>query len=694
MFKQVSCEIDGKIISIETGKMAKQANGSVVVKQGDTHVLATVCASKNAREGIDFMPLSVEYRERQYAAGMIPGGFFKREGRPTEKEILSSRLIDRPLRPLFPTGYCNEVQVFAYVISFDQQHDGDILGIIGSSAAMAISDIPHEAPFAAMRIGKVGSDFIFNPTLAEREESEMDIIVAGTGEDMFMIEGHAFEVSEDTLLAAFDFAKPRLAQITEMQKELMKAVGKEKIVFEAPEKPEEFIKLVQDKAREELTNIVGSDEAKQVRSSRIDELKESIKASFIEEDEEKYEELLPKVGGIVKDLLKELIRIRILDERKRLDGRAPEEIREITCEVGVLPRAHGSALFTRGETQALCVTTLGTKLDEQMIENLEGESWKSFMLHYNFPPFSVGETRPARGPGRREIGHGHLAETSLTSVIPAEESFPYTLRIVSDIMESNGSSSQATICGGSLAMMDAGVPIKAPVAGIANGLIKEGDRYVVLSDISGEEDHFGDMDFKIAGTKDGITAFQMDIKIPGISIDIMKDAMQQSLKGRLHILDKMNEALATPRTELSAYAPRIETVFIPKDKIGELIGPGGKNIRQLQEDTGTKIAIDDDGRVVIASVNADGVQKCLNYIQMMSKVPELNEVYEGTVRSIMPYGAFVEIIPGTDGLLHISEIEPRRIDKVEDVLELNQKIQVKIIGLEGGKIKLSRKALL
>ncbi len=692
--KHVQCEIDGKTIVIETQKVAKQANGSVVVKMGDTHVLTTVCASREAREGIDFMPLSVEYRERAYAAGMIPGGFFKREGRPTEKEILSSRLIDRPLRPLFPEGYHNEVQVFAWVISFDQLFDGDVLGILGSSAAMAISDVPHGAPFAGMRIGKIAGEYIFNPTVQERESSDMDIIVAGTGEDIFMVEGHAFEVSEEDIIGALEFAKPRLAKLTDIQKELMEIAGKEKIAFEPPEKPEDFIKNVQDKARNRIIEIIETAETKQDRNTRLDELKAELKEGFLEENEEEYSELVPRIGGIVKDLIRDIMRARILKEGKRMDGRAPKDIREITCEVGVLPRAHGSALFTRGETQALAATTLGTKLDEQMIENLEGESWKSFMLHYNFPPFSVGETRPARGPGRREIGHGHLAETALSSIIPDEESFPYTLRVVSDVLESNGSSSQATICAGSLSMMDAGVPIKEAVAGIANGLITDGDSYVVLSDISGEEDHYGDMDFKIAGTAEGITAFQMDIKVPGISIEIMKDAMVQSLEGRKHILGKMAEALDKPRSELSAYAPRIETVFIPKDKIGELIGPGGKNIRALQEDTGTKISIDDDGRVVIASVNADGVEKALNHIEMMSAVPEMDKVYEGTVRSIMPYGAFVEILPGTDGLLHISEIAKERIGKVEDVLSMNEKIKVKVIGLEGGKIKLSRKVLL
>ncbi|MFP4458491.1 MAG: polyribonucleotide nucleotidyltransferase [Candidatus Zixiibacteriota bacterium] len=689
--KKVEVNVDGKPIIIETGLMARQANGSVIIQQGETKVLVTICGSKEPREGLNFLPLSVEYREKAYAAGMIPGGFFKREGRPSEKEILSSRLIDRPLRPLFPKGYRNEVQVFAWVISFDQQFDGDVLGILGSSAAIAISDIPYEGkPYAAIRVGKIGSEYVFNPTVLERDESSMDIIVAGNGDDITMVEGHGAEITEDELIGALEFAKPRLKELSEVQNELIEACGKEKFEWEAEEENTEFIEKVREMAKDGISEVIENAKDKEERSSGFKKVKDTIKLEL----EEKYEDEIDNIGDIFTEYLKEIIRDRILKDKVRIDGRSPEEIRNIDIDVSVIPRAHGSALFTRGETQSLTATTLGTKLDEQMIDNLEGESWKSFMLHYNFPPFSVGEVRPARGPGRREIGHGHLAETALTSVIPTEDAFPYTVRIVSDILESNGSSSQATICAGSLALMDAGVPIKTHVAGIANGLVKSGDDYVVLTDILGEEDHYGDMDFKIAGTKDGITAFQMDIKINGLSLGIMKDAIEQAREARIFILNKMNETIDKPRTNLSRYAPRIHTLYIPTDKIGELIGPSGKNIRGLQEETGTKISIDDDGKVVVASVNADGIDQAIKHIEGLSAEPELDKTYLGTVKTIMPYGAFVEILPGTDGLLHISEIDKKRIDKVEDVMNVGDKVEVKVIGLDRGKIRLSRKVLL
>lgn len=682
-------EIEGRPLIIETGKIAEQANGSVVVRMGDTMVLCAVTAALRPKEGRDFFPLTVEYRERTYAAGLIPGGFFKREGRPTEKEVLSSRLIDRPIRPLFPDDFMNEVQVFAQVISFDQENDGDVLGMVGSAAALSISDIPWNGPFGAIRIGKIGDNYIANPTLAQREESSMDMVIAGNADDIVMVEGHTKEISEQELLGALEFAKPILGKITDFIKLIANEIGKPDMEYSPLAPDEVFVSRVTEMAGDKLKDIITIKDKKERRNA-LAELKENISETLSEE----FPDDITYIGEIVENVAKQEMRRKVIEQSVRLDGRAPGDIRPITVEVGLLPRAHGSALFTRGETQSLTAVTLGTKLDEQMIENLEGESWKSFMLHYNFPPYSVGEVRPIRGPSRREIGHGHLAESAIAGILPADDIFPYTIRVVSDITESNGSSSMATVCAGTLSLMDAGVPIKSPVAGIAMGLIKEGEKYVVLSDIMGEEDHWGDMDFKVAGTTDGITAFQMDVKVPGIPLAVMKEALEQAKSGREHILGKMNDVISRPRTELSAYAPRIETLYVPRDKIGDVIGPGGKVIRGLQEETGTKISIDDDGKVVVASISADGMDEAVRKIKALTASPEVGKIYDGLVKSIMPYGAFVEILPGTDGLLHISEIDFKRTERVEDVLKLGDTVRVKVIALEGGKIRLSRKAVL
>ncbi len=679
-------------LSIETGKMAKQANGSALVQFGETVILATAVASKKPLEGLDFFPLSVEYREKAYAAGKIPGGFFKREGKPSENEILSARLIDRPIRPMFPDNFKNEVQIIVLVLSADKENDPDVLGLIGASAALSISDIPFDGPLAAVRVGRVNGEFIVNPTYYDLEESDMDLVIAGNSDSIVMVEGESKEISEEDMVAALAFGHENIKKIVALQDELVQECGKEKMEVPEVEIEDNLLtrthELIDAKVAEAI-NITDKAERKEALSELIEEAVTQLIEEFPEMDVE------PVVKAEVETKQKELVRKMVVEENKRLDGRTPVEIRPITCEVGILPRTHGSALFTRGQTQALAVTTLGTKMDEQKMDELEGEFWKSYMLHYNFPPFCVGEVRPIRGTSRREIGHGNLAERALKNVIPNEAIFPYTIRIVSDILESNGSSSMATVCAGSLSLMDAGVPVKDAVAGIAMGLIKEDDKYVILSDILGDEDHLGDMDFKVAGTTEGINAFQMDIKIKGISLDIIREALEQARQGRLHILEIMNETLDKPRAELSAYAPRIFTMKVDTDVIGMIIGPGGKTIREIIEKTDTAIDIDDEGTVTIAAVDPQNGEMAKQMIEHLVKKPEVGQIYTGKVKKITNFGAFIEILPGKEGLLHISQIDNRRINRVEDVLKVGDEVKVKLMKIDDqGKLDLSRKVLL
>ncbi len=683
-------EIGGRTLSIETGRVAKQADGAAWVQYGETVILATAVSSDTPVTGTDFMPLSVEYRERAYAAGKIPGGFFKREGKPSEKEVVSARLTDRPIRPLFPEDYRNEVQVIIYVLSADQENDADILGPIGASAALAISDIPFLGPIASVRVGRVNGAFVINPTFAQLEESDMDVVIAGSADSVAMVEGWSKEISEDDMVNALEFGHNEIRKIVQLQEELVAEVGKPKRVYEPVEIPAELKEEVQKRADERMEEIVNIADKKK-RSTALKELVTSIAEAL----EEEFPDAKGMIASVVGEIEKAKMRRNILEKGHRLDGRSLTEIRPITCEIGVLPRAHGSALFTRGQTQSLSAATLGTKMDEQKIEGLEGGSWKRYMLHYNFPPFSVGEVKPMRGPGRREIGHGQLAERALKPVIPDDSEFPYTIRIVSDILESNGSSSMATVCAGSLSLMDAGVPVKDAVAGIAMGLIKEGENVAILTDILGDEDHMGDMDFKVAGTADGITAFQMDIKITGISFEIMRQALQQAREARLKILEVMNQTIDKPRSDISQYAPRIMSVQVPVDTIGAIIGPGGKNIREIIDKTGATIDIEDDGTVTIASPDVEAAEEAKRIVEAYSAVPEEGKVYRGKVKKIMNFGAFVEILPGKEGLLHISELEYHRVNKVEDILHVGDEVEVKLLKVErDGKLELSRKALL
>jgi len=683
-------ELGGRKLLIETGKMARQADGAVWVQYGETAILATAVSSDKPVTGTDFMPLSVEYRERAYAAGKIPGGFFKREGKPSEKEVVSARLTDRPIRPLFPDDYRNEVQVVIYVISADQENDADILGPIGASAALSISDIPFLGPIASVRVGKVDGEFVINPTFAQLEESELDVVIAGSSDSIAMVEGWSNEISEEDMLQALDFGHEAIKKIVELQEDLVKEIGKPKRSYEPAAISEELQKEVRDRSESRMVEIVQIPEKKE-RSAAIKALVEEIAQSL----EETFPDASGMIASVVGEIEKEIMRKNILEQGKRLDGRSLIDIRPITCEIGLIPRAHGSALFTRGQTQSLSATTLGTKMDEQKIEGLEGGTWKRYMLHYNFPPFSVGEVKPMRGPGRREIGHGQLAERALKPVIPGDTEFPYTIRIVSDIMESNGSSSMATVCAGSLSLMDAGVPVKAAVAGIAMGLIKEDDKVAILTDILGDEDHMGDMDFKVAGTSEGITAFQMDIKIKGISFEIMREALQQAKEARLQILQIMNQTIDRPRDSISKYAPRIMSIQVPVDTIGSIIGPGGKTIREIIDKTGVTIDIDDDGKVTIASADMEAAEEAKRIVQSYSEAPEEGKVYKGKVKKILNFGAIVEILPGKEGLLHISELEYRRVNKVEDILHVGDVVEVKLLKVErDGKLDLSRKALL
>ncbi len=688
--ERLELEFGGRPYSLETGHVARQANGSVICRHGDTMVLAAVVATKEPPPDRGFFPLSVDYREKAYAAGKIPGGFFKREGRPSEKETLSARMIDRPIRPLFPRGYKNEVQVHVVVLSSDQQNDADVLGMTAASAALAISDIPFEATIASARVGRIKGEFKINPTLDELEESDINLVIAATKEDVIMVEGGCLEVSEDDLAEALEFGLGEVRKLIAAIEDLQSKVGKAKTEFTPQEIDPELDKKVRELSESrirEANQIVDKHEREDAITAITKEVLEALAEEF--PDQERV------IGGILDDIEKVTLRERVLRDKIRADTRAPEEVRMITGDVGILPRTHGSALFTRGETQSLTAVTLGTKMDEQRIDDLLGESTKSYMLHYNFPSYSVGEVRPIRGPGRREIGHGALAERALQPVIPNEDIFPYTVRVVSDVLESNGSSSMATVCAGSLALMDAGVPLKAPVAGIAMGLIKQDDQYVVLTDILGVEDHLGDMDFKVAGTTHGITAFQMDLKIQGLPFDILREALRRAKTARLHVLDKMAETLAIPRTELSPYAPRIIIFKIKPERIGDVIGPGGKNIRAITEQTGAKVDIDDDGTVIVASVDQAGGEAARQMVLRSVEEPEVDKVYEGKVRRITDFGAFIEILPGTDGLLHISEMDYARTEKVEDVCKLGDTLEVKVIEIDpAGKVRLSRKALL
>ncbi len=679
----------GRPFSMETGRLAKQAGGAVLVQYGESVILATVVSSKRAIDR-DWLPLFVEYRQKFYAAGKIPGGFFKREGRPQTKEILSARQIDRPLRPLVPSYMRNEIQVFVNILSADGENDPDILGIIGASAAMCLSNVPFAGPVGAVRIGLADGEYLVNPTFEQLETSRLNIVVAGTDEAVVMVEGSALEISEDEMQGALDLALVEIKKAVAFQNELIAGRQAEKLVVTPKEAPEGLEARVRGAYSEQITKATDIRDRIE-RSQLLDTLRDEAREALAED----YPDAGWAISDVLRDIEKEAIRGRVISDRVRVDGRGPDDVRQITCETSVLPRTHGSAVFTRGETQALCVTTLGSTRDEQKIDALEGESWRSYMLHYNFPSFSVGEVRPIRGPGRREIGHGMLAERSIEAVLPTTEVFPYTIRLVSDILESNGSSSMATVCAGSLALMDAGVPTKSAVAGVAMGLIKEGDDYVILTDIQGLEDHIGDMDFKLAGTEAGITAFQLDSKIGAIPAKLLSEALTKAKVARLHILGIMAESLEGPRSDLSQYAPRIVMVKVPPEKIGEIIGPGGRVIRKIQEETETKIDIDDEGIVKISGTDASGVESAQTTIELMMKVPEVGEIFEGPVRSITDFGAFVEILPGRDGLVHISELEYHRVNSVEDVCKLGDIMKVKVIGVEDhGKVRLSRRALM
>jgi len=688
--EQVSISLGGNTLSIEVGKLAKQANGSAYVRYGDTVVLATACSSK-PREGINFFPLTVDYREYTYAAGKIPGGFFKREGRPTEKEILSSRLIDRPVRPLFPDGYRDETQVIAMVLSADTDNNPDVIGLVAGAAALYLSDIPFPTPIAAVRVALVEGRLVTNPTYAETKSSILNMVVAGSEDAIVMVEAAAIEVSEEAVSDAIQYAHGEIKRIVAAEKELFQKLGIKKRGFVVPVIDKAVESEVVQKVEAELREAMNTSKYPKLESQKkIEELRESLIASYPETDEEKRR----KAGQAFERLEEHIFRQDTLLKHQRPDRRPFDQVRAISCETGLLPRTHGSALFTRGETQALVTATLGTGEDKQRLDVLEGESFKRFMLHYNFPPFSVGETGFLRGPGRREIGHGALAERALFSMIPDELSFPYTVRVVSDILESNGSSSMATVCGGCLALMDAGVPIKSPVAGIAMGLVKEGDNYAILTDIAGAEDHYGDMDFKVAGTREGITALQMDIKVSGITPQIMAEALSQAKVARLHILDKMLAALSEPRTGISAYAPHIYTIHINPAKIGELIGPGGKVIRGIVERTGAKIDVENDGKVNVSAVDEASANKALKIIKDMMAEAEMGKTYLGKVVRLADFGAFVEIFPGTDGLLHISEVAEHRIRDIRDELKEGDQLLVKVISIDGNKVRLSRKAVL
>jgi polyribonucleotide nucleotidyltransferase len=681
----------GKILHLETGHLAKQAQGSAIVRLGDNVVIGTACCAPNPREGIDFFPLTVDYREYTYAGGRIPGGFIKREGRPSEREILTARQIDRPIRPLFPEGFRNETQVISLVLSADTENDPDVLAINAASCALTLSDIPFHGPVGAVRIGLVNDQYLVNPTYAQMAESLLNIMVVGTADGIVMVESGAKEISEDRVLQAIEFAHEQIRKICSAIADLASRGGKKKKEVAPPEFDQAYYDGIKKKIGEELADALDTAKHPKLESyERVQAIQDRLKAELPEEDEE----AAGKLGHYYEILRERIFRDQVTHKRRRPDARAFDQIRPISIEVGVLPRTHGSAIFTRGETQALVTTTLGTPDDAQRIERFEGETKKRFMLHYNFPPFSVGEVGRMTGVGRREVGHGALAERAISAVLPGEEKWPYTMRVVSDILESNGSSSMASVCGASLSLMDAGVPLSSAVAGVAMGLVKEGDSYAILTDIAGAEDHYGDMDFKVAGTRHGITALQMDIKVMGITSKIMHEALEQARRGRMFILEKMEETITGGRESISTFAPRIYTLQIPVDKIRDLIGPGGKMIRSIIDQTGVKIDVDDTGKVNVASNDGPSAQKAIQMINDLTAVPEVGKTYLGKVVRIAEFGAFVEIIPGTDGLLHISEIAEHRVREVKDELKEGDQVLVKVLGIEGNRIKLSRKAIL
>jgi polyribonucleotide nucleotidyltransferase len=688
---KVSVEVGGRTLTLETGKLAKQANGAVVVKYGETVVLVTACMDTKANDR-DFLPLTVDYREYTYSAGKIPGGFFKREGRPSEREILTSRMIDRPMRPLFPEAWRNETQIVAAVLSADSENDPDVIAITGASAATFISDLPFTTPVAAVRVGLLEGQLVANPTVAQQKTSLLNIVVVGTEDALVMVEAGALEVSEDTVAEALSFGHEQVRRIIAAIRQLHDQLKPKKVEVPPVKFDEKLAKDIELKWGARLHDALDTAKHPKKESYKlVDELKKEILASLPEGDEE-----LPKLADRAFERLRErFFRDDILHRQRRPDGRAFDQIRQITCEVGMLPRVHGSALFTRGETQALATLTLGTKEDMQRLDLLfEDEAFKRFMLHYNFPPFSVGEVKFLRGPGRREIGHGALAERALVNLLPPEADFPYAMRLVSDILESNGSSSMATVCGGSLALMDAGVPLRSACAGIAMGLVIEGENAAVLTDIAGAEDHYGDMDFKVAGTRTGITALQMDIKVGGISVPLMRRALEQAKKARLYLLDIMDQTLTAGRSGMSQYAPRLFMLTIPTDKIRDLIGPGGKKIRSIIEATGVKIDVMDDGKVHVFASDGTSAESALQMIRDVTATAEIGKTYLGKVVRLADFGAFVEIFPGTDGLLHISEIAEQRIRDVRDELKLGDQVLVKVLAIEGNKIRLSRKAVL
>jgi polyribonucleotide nucleotidyltransferase len=690
MVQKLQIDFGGRPFSIETGRVAKQANGSVLVQYGETVVLVTAVTAEKRREGVDFLPLTVNYLEMTYAAGRIPGGFFKREGRPSDRETLISRFIDRPLRPLFPKGFQNEIQVIATVLSADQDNDPAILGMIGASSALSLSNIPFEGPIAGAKVGRIDGEYVLNPTHEELELSDIDLFVAGSENAIIMVEGSAREVKEEEILEAILFGHQSLKPVIDLQKELKAALGVTAEEFDI-QKPDEALydkvtAFVQEKLMEAFHIIE--------KTERRERLEEILQMTFqaLEANDETSQRI---IKAVFEETHRKLVRRLILDKRQRMDGRGLSDIRPISCEVGILPRTHGSALFTRGETQVLAVVTFGTSEDEQKINSLTGETYKSFMLHYNFPPFSVGEVSPLRSPSRREIGHGALAERAIQPILPSNEKFPYTIRIVSEVLESNGSSSMATVCGASLSLMDAGVPIKAPVAGIAMGLIHQDGEVAVLSDILGDEDHFGDMDFKVAGTADGVTAIQMDIKIRGISKAVLEKVLHQAREGRVYILERMRETIPEPRKDLSRHAPRIVTLKVKQDKIRDIIGPGGKNIRSIVDQTGVKVDVEDSGMVKLASPSYEAIEKAIYMIKTLTQEVEVGGLYTGKVKRILGFGAIVELFPGTDGLVHISQIAENRIREVSDVLKEGDEVLVKVIDIDSqGRIRLSRKAAL
>jgi len=689
-FTEKSIEIAGRTLKIQSGRMAKQADGAVTVQYGDTMILVTAVSEREPTH-MGYFPLMVEYREKGYAAGKVPGGFFKREGRPSDHEVITARLTDRPIRPLFPEGYMYDTQVMIAVISADQENLADILGPVGASAALTISDIPFQGPIASVRVGRIDGEFRINPGLTELEDSDMNLVIAGTKENVVMVEGDAKEISESDFIDALEVAQDNILKLIELQEELAAEIGK-------PTREYEKV-ILDEEVRQTIIDLVDDDRLNQLITTPVKKERSALRADLINDVKERlpeeYEDYADEVRDVVEDLMKKRMRKRLLDEGLRIDGRAPSDIREVACEVGLLPRAHGSSLFTRGDTQSLCGVTLGTKMDEQTVDDLTQEYSKSFMLHYNFPPFSVGEVKPIRGVSRREKGHGHLAERALHPVIPNAEKFAYTVRVVSDILESNGSSSMATVCSGSLALMDAGVPIDSQVSGIAMGLVKEDDRYAILSDIMGEEDFYGDMDFKVAGTRNGITAIQMDLKISGLPLEIMREALEQARQGREHIRGIMDNTIYEPRAQTSELAPKIVSYTIPQKMIGQLIGPGGKNVKKIQEETGANIEIDDDGTVFISAEDRDSGERALEMAQQFTAVPEEGTVYEGVVKRIEDYGAFVEFLPGKEGLLHISNLQKQRTNKVTDILNVGDTVKVKLIEIDDrGRFDLSRKAAL